>query len=333
MRGWRIGLIFVPLILAFSAGCGTSTVTTIDADQLGTCQVNTSDLTLPAQPVSAFPTTAGLAGQTLTMDGSTALYPLFQAAAPAFDQANGTKTSVALGGSITGLEDVQAGKVQIGMSDVFYQNNVNTKGYTDLVDHRVAVVAFSLAVNADLRATVHNLTTRQIQSIFDGIVNNWAQLGGPNEEITLIERPATSGTRATLEQYVLTHLPQGAAKVQQLTTDSSGLVAQAIAAAPGSIGYLATGYVTNPSYSSSIFPVCIDGYPPTEASIKAGTYRFWNYEHAYTKGPPSPVAQAFISAITSPAEQASLVPAKGFLRIDQLTAAAQATHPLPVGTE
>ncbi|MGO8951093.1 MAG: substrate-binding domain-containing protein [Ktedonobacterales bacterium] len=331
MRGWRIGLIVFPLILTFSAGCGTTSVSTIDANQLGACQVTASDLMLPAQPASAFPTTAGLSGQTLTMDGSTALFPLFQAAAPAFDQANGTKTSVGQGGSITGLENVEAGKVQIGMSDVFYQDNANTKGYTDLVDHRVAVVAFTLAVSKDLQATVHNLTTRQIQAIFDGTVNNWAQLGGPNEEITLIERPTTSGTRATLEEYVLTRLPQGAAKVKQLTTDSSGLVAQAIAATPGSIGYLATGYVTNPSYSSSIFPVCINGHPPTEASINAGTYLFWNYEHAYTKGPPSPAAQAFLTSITSPAVQASLVPAKGFLRIDQLTKAAQATHPLPPG--
>jgi ABC-type phosphate transport system substrate-binding protein len=265
MRRQCAGLIlFLPLVLVLAAGCGTSSSTVIDNDQLAACQVQASDLTLPAQPVLTFPTTPGLSGQALTIDGSTALYPLFQAAA--FDQANGTHTSVQQGGSLAGLHHVEAGTIQIGMSDVFFQDNATAAADTDLVDHRVATVAFTLAVNGDLRDHIHNLTTRPIQAIFDGTAINWQQLGGPNEYITVEERPASSGTRATLEHFLLGGSPAQPSNEHLLTKDSSDLVAQTIAATPGSIGYLATGYVINPSYQNSIFPVCIDGQPPRAAS-------------------------------------------------------------------
>jgi phosphate transport system substrate-binding protein len=320
-------------LLLLAAGCSAPVSAVVDGTQLTACQVQESDLTLPAQPASPFPTTGGLVGQTLTIDGPTALYPLFQVAAAAFDYATGTRTAVQQGGSVTGLHDVEAGTVQIGMSDLFFQDTAATSGETDLVDHRVAALAFTLAVSADLQASIHNLTTRQIHAIYNGSVVNWQQLGGANELITVIERPATSGTRATFEHFVLGSSPAGAINEHLLTKDSSDLVAQSIAATRGSIGYLATSYIINPSYWNSIFPLCIDGQPRTESSINAGAYRFWNYEHAYTKGHPSAVAQAFLSAISSAQVQASLVPAKGFLRIDQLSAAAQATHPLPAGAQ
>jgi phosphate transport system substrate-binding protein len=338
MRGWRTQLVLLlpVLVLPLVAGCGQTSVTTLDAEQLSACQVTASDLAFTAPSFTGLPTTAGLGGKSLTIDGSTALYPLFQALAPAFDQANGTKTTVGQGGSVTGLDDVESGKVQVGMSDLFYQNNASSKGYTDLVDHRVAAVTFALAVNGGLKNTVHNLATKQIQAIYSGTVLNWRQLGGPDVPITVIERPPTSGTRASFETYVLgvaPSTPTNAGHALNLTKDSSDLVAHAIAVTPGSIGYVATGYITEPAYSNSIFPICIDAQPPTEASINAGSYRFWNYEHAYTKGAPSPVEQAFLTAVTSATVQQSLVPAKGFLRIDQLSSAATATHPLPAGSE
>src|SRR5271170_4438705 len=94
--------------------------------------------------------------------GSTALQPLVQAAAEAYQEANpDVKISVTGGGSRTGLALVASKSVDLGDSDI-----QAPAGQGDLIDHRVAVVGFSVIVNP--AAGITDLTTKQIQDIFSG---------------------------------------------------------------------------------------------------------------------------------------------------------------------
>jgi len=80
----------------------------------------------------------------ITASGSTALAPLVQAVAKDYEaKCSGASITVNLGGSKTGLSQVESGAVQIGNSDVFA-----SKTQSDLVDHQVSVVIFAIGTNS-----------------------------------------------------------------------------------------------------------------------------------------------------------------------------------------
>ena len=176
------------------------------------------------------------ASGSITAAGSTALQPLVQAVATKYQgKCSGATITVQGGGSKTGLGEVEAGTVQIGNSDVFASS-----AQSDLVDHQVAVVIFTLVVNPDVTG-VTNLTSAQIKSIYTGKTTNWKDVGGPDLPIVVVSRPVTSGTRATFKQYVLGGTAESPAKAKNLTADSTKLVLQTVEQTNGAIGYAALG--------------------------------------------------------------------------------------------
>src|SRR5579862_1520493 len=189
------------LLLGLSA-CGAQASIKVPAQNNSTsfaCAISTADLGPATNQHASAPSTS-VSGK-LTLDGSTALAPLATRAADEFMAANpGVSITVNGGGSLTGLADAEQGAVQIGDSDVFAQQ-ANPTAYTNLVDHQVAVVIFAVVVNPDV--TITNLTQQQLQGIFTGKIPTWDQVGGPHEFINVIERPPTSGTRATFIKYVM----------------------------------------------------------------------------------------------------------------------------------
>lgn len=133
----------------------------------------------------------------ITASGSTALALLVKAVATQYEsKCSGAMITVNLGGSKTGLANVEAGSVDIGDSDIPAASN-----QSDLVDHQVAVVIFGIIVNKDM--TLTNITTAQLKQIYSGQVKNWSTIGGPNLPIVVVSRPASSGTRATFQKYIL----------------------------------------------------------------------------------------------------------------------------------
>ena len=291
---------------------------------LQACKVSSADLAPTTSAASTAPKVAGLAGQKIAADGSSALQPLVRQAAAEFDQANGTQSTINAGGSGQGLKDVAAGAVQIGMSDVFADAKLPASAAAELTDHQVAAVVFALVVNPDLNGKVNNLTTAEIKGIYTGQYTNWSELGGPSEAITVINRPTTSGTRATFDKFVL-----GGAQEQggsTLTQDNTGAVAQAITQTPGSIGYVSTGFAASSQYASQVTPLCIDGAKPVASDVNSGKYQFWNVEHAYTKGPAAGAAKALLQYIESSAVQKNDLLALSYLPVSEVSPSALATH-------
>src|SRR5215469_10353812 len=323
-------LLMLPVSACSTAGTGSGG----GSGTLTACHVTTGDLSISGGGKSSAP---ALPAGTLSVDGSTALAPLFQQAAGdvSANTANSNKVSINItpNGSGTGLNDVENGTVQIGMSDVFAQERATaTTSFGDLVDYQVAVVPFTLVVSQDISSQVENLTTQQIKDIYAGTITNWSQVGGPNEPITVVVRTKTSGTRATFDRFVLNDPKQvNDEPAGAQTADSTSELVTDISNSHGAIGYTGTSFVLNQAQAGKSFPICIDGFGATENNINAGKYTFWNIEHAYTKGTPAPgsLTSAFLQYVNSKDFQNRDLASLGFLKVSDLSDHAKATHPAP----
>ncbi|AIQ63953.1 phosphate-binding protein [Paenibacillus stellifer] len=243
-------------------------------------------------PASSAPTeTSGgteVSGSILA-SGSTALQPLVEQVAEKFMEKNtGVDIQVQGGGSGTGLTQVAEKQVDIGNSDVFAEEKLKDADADKakaLVDHQVAVVA--IAAVAHPGVGVDNLTKQQLVDIFTGKITNWKDVGGTDQKIQIINRPASSGTRATFEKFALgTKTEDLQGSIQE---DSSGTVKKMIGETPGAIGYLALSYLDN-----TVQTLKYDSVDPSVDNVVSGKYPVWAYEHMYTNGEPNATVKAFL---------------------------------------
>jgi phosphate transport system substrate-binding protein len=292
---------------------------------LNACSVSLSDLPHGTTPATIAPSPdPTIAGTSLTIRGGSALSGPMTTAAAVFDRVNHTMTQVHASNSSQGIEDVEAGDADLGLSGNFKEDDpaaTTSHYFADLADHMLAVVPFALVVSPDIHATVHNLTSQQLIDIYNGIITNWRQIGGPDEAITVVNRTTGSATRINFELFVTRSQSKQGIGVDEQTT---GQVLNLVANSSGSIGYAATANILGQRATGEVraYPVCLNGTAPTKAAIADGQYPFWSFEHVYTKRALSPEKRAavddFLRYVCSDAFKQDLLIGDGFLRIADL---------------
>ena len=275
------------------AGCGGNSDSTSTS---GSSEGSTSESSASASAASGEAAADELSG-TITAAGSSALKPLADDAAEYFNELHpDVSITIDAGGSGQGLQQVADGTVDIGNSDVTAEEKLDASMAEGLVDHQVCVITMAPIVNPDVaEAGVTDLTKDQLIPIFTGETTNWSEVGGPDEDIVLITRPESSGTRATFEKYALDGNKE--ASNTSMETDDSGVLLQNVRDTKGAIGYVALSYLTGED--TGVSTVAIDGVEPTLENTYNGTYPVWTYEHMYTNGEPNEVVQAFLDYIMS----------------------------------
>lgn len=287
-------LLFTLTMILVLAACGSNTGTTGSGSTTGT--------------TGEASTGTELSGSVLAV-GSTALQPLVDQVAQKF-MADSKYANVSVqvqgGGSGTGLTQVSEGQANIGNSDVFAEEKLDADKAKELVDHQVAVVAIATVANE--AAGVTNLTKQQLVDIFTGKVKNWKDVGGKDQAIVIVNRPSSSGTRATYEKFALGQKVEDlAGSIQE---DSSGTVKKLVTETPGAIGYLALSYLDD-----SLKAIQYDGVDASVENVESGKYPVWAYEHMYTKGEPDAATKALLDYMLTDEVQNGDVKDLGYISI------------------
>lgn len=200
----------------------------------------------------------GNAGGTVTTDGSTSMSKVIGALSEAYESDTGVTVTYNATGSGSGIQAVQEGRCDIGLSSRSLKDEEKAKG---LEETTLALDGIALVVNPE--NPVSDLDLETISKIYTGEISNWKNVGGNDSDIVLIGREAGSGTRDGFES--ITYTTDKCQYRQELT--STGDVIATVASNPNAIGYASLSAVKD-----SVKALKVAGVAPSEETVKDGSY-------------------------------------------------------------
>ena len=200
----------------------------------------------------------GNAGGTVTTDGSTSMSKVIGALSEAYESDTGVTVTYNATGSGSGIQAVQEGRCDIGLSSRSLKDEEKAKG---LEETTLALDGIALVVNPE--NPVSDLDLETISKIYTGEISNWKDVGGNDSDIVLIGREAGSGTRDGFES--ITYTTDKCQYRQELT--STGDVIATVASNPNAIGYASLSAVKD-----SVKALKVAGVAPSEETVKDGSY-------------------------------------------------------------
>jgi len=246
--------------------------------------------------------------ENITIRGSTTVLPIAQKVAEVYmeDHPN-VFISVSGGGSSVGIQSVGEGIAEIGMASRDLKDEEKSR-YPNLKPIIIAKDAITIIVHPDNPITT--LTLEQIRGIYNGTYTNWKEVGGPDQEIVVINRDSASGTREFFWEHVMHKDDFVATAIEK---NSNGAVKQTVSQTPNAIGYVGLGYLDS---SVKAIKIKMNGaeIEPTVANVLNGNYPIARSLYMITNGEPKGLVKDFIAFVLSEEGQ-RIVEEEGFVPI------------------
>lgn len=221
-------------------------------------------------------------------DGSTSMEKVIGALGESFTEENsGVKFTYNPTGSGSGITAVAEGRCDIGLSSRMLKDEEKELGLKEDI-----LALDGIAVIANPKNPIKDLTTDAITKIYKGEITNWKELGGRDSQIVVIGREAGSGTRDGFES--ITGTENSCRYRQELT--STGDVITTVSGNPDAIGYASLA-----SVNKDVKVLTVNGVKPSEKTVKDGSYVIQRPFVVVTKKDAklSDAAQSFLDFITS----------------------------------
>lgn len=198
------------------------------------------------------------AKEPVSTDGSTSMSKVIGALSETFEADTGITVTYNATGSGSGIQAVEEGRCDIGLSSRSLKDEEKAKGLQETV---LAYDGIAMIVNP--ANPVQELDLETIAKIYTGEITNWKDVGGDDAEIVLIGREAGSGTRDGFES--ISGTKDKCQYRQELT--STGDVITTVSQNPNAIGYASLA-----SLKDSVKALTVGGVAPTEDTVKDGSY-------------------------------------------------------------
>lgn len=243
----------------------------------------------------------------VTLDGATALYPVYaafvQAVYPAGEY-NGYRGPMTENARKAGLEP--------GKYDGIIECSNTVGAYERLIDGLVDVIfvagpsqeqldmaaqagvelhltpigreAFVFFVNS--KNPVEGLTVEQVQGIYTGEITNWREVGGNNQSIRAFQRAANSGSQTALLR-LMDGLPLMEPETEDRISAMDGIISQVAAYRNhrNAIGFSFHYYAAEMDANDRIKLLALNGVAPTRETIRDGSYPIASEFYAVTAAP------------------------------------------------
>jgi len=244
----------------------------------------------------------------LTMTGSTTVFPLAQYCAEVFsDQNPKMKVAVRGGGSSVGIAALSDRTTDIGMSSrPMSAKEIKTAKMKGVNPTENIVAWDGIAVIVNQSTEMDKITISQLKDIFSGKITNWGELGLKRQKIVVVSRDTSSGTFEAFNVFVMKGEKVASTALMQASNEA---IASIVSSTPGAIGYIGMGYIRE-----SIKVLSINGQMPTKATVKNKTYPFSRPLYMYTNGAPKGDVASFINFVLGSQGQ-KIVEEEGFVAV------------------
>jgi len=247
-----------------------------------------------------------LAGNNITIKGSTTVLPIAQRTAEVFmDRHPEVKISVQGGGSGVGIAAIIDGTCDIGDASRSMKEQELSDAVSKGVNPKANFVAMDgIAVIVHPSNKVSGLTKNQVKDIYTGKISDWSALGSESQKIVVVSRDSASGT---FESFGELALDKEKVRSDALMQASNQAVASTVAKTPGAIGYVGLGYI-----SSQVKALTLNGVMPSSKTVLSNKYSLARPLFMYTNGSPQGVVKDFLDFVLSEEGQ-KLVEEAGFV--------------------
>ena len=230
----------------------------------------------------------------LTLDGATALYPVYSAFVQAVypDTAEGIYDPQALheivqcSGTVAAYERLLDGTADIAFAAAPSQAQLDAAAAAGMEYHLTPIgrEAFVFFVNS--RNPVTELTVADIQGIYTGEITNWAEVGGKKQSIRPFQRAENSGSQSALER-LMEGLPLMEPEMEDRLASMGGIIREVASYRNfrNAIGFSFRFYATEMVENGDIRLLALDGVEPTREAIREGTYPITETFYAVTAAP------------------------------------------------
>jgi phosphate transport system substrate-binding protein len=231
----------------------------------------------------------------LSVVGSTSALPFVAICAEEFNPLQ-DELSVSVTGSGTGvgIKSLASGIADIAMASREVKAE-EVEIYGDRFEpFPIAIDAVCIGVSRDVYdGGVKEISRNQLSSIYNGKIESWKDLGGPDEPIEAIAREEGSGTRDLFNEVVmgrLDHETPGADSYR----GSNAEVWAAIVSGEGAIGYISLNYAKG----DDLVALAYEGVLPSAETVRDGSYPLARTLYLYTDGEPDGNERTFLDFVS-----------------------------------
>ncbi|MFC9548524.1 phosphate ABC transporter substrate-binding protein [Streptomyces sp. NPDC056956] len=257
-------------------------------------------------------------GSALQVSGSTTVAPVAADAAEAL-KADGLDITVATqGGSAGGISQLAAGQINIALSSKpLAKEDKAANPDTDFLPTQIGADAVGVIVTKEVAdGGVKNLTADQVRDLFEGKINNWSEVGGPDLDVFVYDKEPGRGTREVLDKYIYgdEKAPPPPESGNYAIVGGNLETRNKLESTPGAIAPLSTSFVEG---RDGLAAVTLDGIEPSPENIASGKYPMARPLYLITDGKPEGSAKKFVDYVLSSKGQ-KLMTKHGYLTLKEI---------------
>ena len=232
--------------------------------------------------------------------GSSTVLPIATRAAEKFmEYYPEVQITVSPGGSGVGISSLGNGLIDIGMV---------SRNLTDEERDRFSKVNFHTqvigkdAVSTVISSEIYDsgvgvLLKEDVKKIYSGEIDNWSELGGPDQMIVCVDKESHRGTRQVFMEFLFGD-PRAQAAGADIITGSNNEELTKISLSDSAIGILSIAWV-NSKVKQVALKVGGKILVPSEENIKKGVYPLSRNLTFITQGKPKGTVEKFIQFVLS----------------------------------
>ena len=217
----------------------------------------------------------------ISIEGSSTVYPITQAAAELFREENpDARIEVGGAGTSDGFEAFCQGDTEISDAsrpiDQAEEVPVCEENGVEYIEIPVAYDGISVVVNKQGNDWARDITSEELAKIWEpsaeGKITRWSQVRSdwPSDELSLYGPGTESGTYEFFNAEIVGNKEEVSRQSDVETSEDDNVLVQGVSGDANALGYFGYSYYEN--NLDTLRALAVDGVKPTEDSIRSGEY-------------------------------------------------------------